>query len=69
MDEAADLKGPKEPGLVIMLVWDPGVLIPEDYARLVEVIGDLVRANGGVGICRLAQKTITVEAKRRSEET
>lgn len=32
------------------IVWDPELLSPEDYADLVEAIGDVVRAEGGLGI-------------------
>jgi hypothetical protein len=42
---------PDRPAFVI--IWDPGVVSPEDYARLVTAIGDLVRAAGGLGIERV----------------
>ena len=37
----------------IVLVWEPGVLKPDDYAELVAALGDLVRSEGGAGIQRV----------------
>jgi ATP-dependent Clp protease ATP-binding subunit ClpA len=35
------------------IIWDPTIVEPEDYARLVSALGELVRAEGGAGIQRL----------------
>jgi len=37
----------------IFVVWDPEVVATEDYASLIESIGDLVRLEGGVGVKRI----------------
>lgn len=42
---------PPSPDFVI--VWDTALIGPEDYARLVAALGDLVRASGGLGIERI----------------
>ena len=36
-----------------LIVWDPEIVSPEDYAELVTALGDLVRASGGVGVERI----------------
>ena len=36
-----------------VLVWDPELLSASDYAELVTLLGDLVRAEGGAGIRRV----------------
>lgn len=50
-----------EPSFVI--VWDPAVVSPEDYARLIIAFGDLVRASGGLGLERLASRTFYMKEK------
>ncbi len=40
----------------ITIVWDPSAITPEEYAKLVVAIGDVVRAHGGIGITRLSSK-------------
>jgi hypothetical protein len=37
----------------VILVWDPDVLDERRYARLVTLLGDLVRAEGGLGVQRI----------------
>ena len=37
----------------ILLVWDPEVLSAEEYTEIVTCIGDVVRADGGMGVQRL----------------
>jgi RNA polymerase sigma-70 factor, ECF subfamily len=37
----------------IFVVWDPEVVAIEDYASLIESIGDLVRLEGGIGVKRI----------------
>jgi ATP-dependent Clp protease ATP-binding subunit ClpA len=34
----------------VIIIWDPEIVAEKDYAALVVALGDLVRANGGVGI-------------------
>ncbi len=48
----------------IFLAWDPDILEPEEYAALIAALGDLVRAEGGMGIERLNDGTfeLTVSA-------
>jgi hypothetical protein len=46
------------PSLVI--VWDPDVLNAKDYAELVATLGDLVRAEGGLGVERLRSRGFCV---------
>jgi hypothetical protein len=40
------------PGL-IAIAWSPDVLSPEEYAALVVTLGNIVRANGGLGVQRV----------------
>ena len=35
------------------IIWDPSIVDPEDYAKIVWALGELVRASGGSGIQRL----------------
>jgi hypothetical protein len=37
----------------LVIVWDPAVVSEERYARLVALLGDLVRACGGLGVERI----------------
>jgi hypothetical protein len=48
----------------IVIAWDPEALDQHDYADLVSALGDLARAEGGVGIQRLRDATleVTIEA-------
>lgn len=34
----------------VVLVWDPELLSEEQYAKLVELLGNVVRSHGGAGI-------------------
>lgn len=43
-----------------LVVWDPDVLSPEEYAELVTLLGDVVRAHGGVGLRRFDLQTVGV---------
>jgi cell division GTPase FtsZ len=45
-----------DPGSVI-LVWNPEVVSPDDYATVVEALGNLVRAEGAAGLRRIAHGT------------
>jgi hypothetical protein len=49
--ESADENTPS-----LVIVWDPEILGPDDYAKLVTALGDLVRAEGGVGIERIRSR-------------
>jgi hypothetical protein len=44
------------PGPTLVIAWDPDVLSPEEYAELVEALGDLARAEGGLGVQRLRSR-------------
>lgn len=37
----------------IIIAYDPDVLSPNDYARLVTELGDVVRSCGGAGLVRI----------------
>lgn len=37
----------------VALVWDPEILNPDDYAKLVTAIGDVARASGAAGVRRI----------------
>lgn len=43
-----------------VIVWDPEMVSETDYAALVSLLGDLVRAEGGLGIERIHSETIGV---------
>lgn len=45
---------PSMPRTVIL--WDPAVVMPEEYAELVTILGDLARAAGAAGITRVASE-------------
>ncbi|MHC4879628.1 MAG: hypothetical protein ACYTGL_24500 [Planctomycetota bacterium] len=49
---------PKEAAAVV--VWDPDLVTPEQYAELVEAIGNVVRAHGGLGVELLRPDTFGV---------
>jgi len=36
-----------------VLVWDPTLIDPEDYAELIDALADLARCHGGKGLIRL----------------
>jgi ATP-dependent Clp protease ATP-binding subunit ClpA len=42
------------------IIWDPTVMDPDDYARLVSALGDLARASGGLGIQRVGTNGVRV---------
>ena len=44
----------------IFIAWDPEIVSTEDYARLVQSLGDLVRIEGGVGVARIRHLGINV---------
>jgi class 3 adenylate cyclase len=37
----------------IAVVWDPEVVTEDEYAELIDILGDTVRANGGIGVERI----------------
>lgn len=41
----------RQPAIVI--AWSPECVTAEEYTRLVSLMGDLVRAEGGVGVTRI----------------
>lgn len=44
-----------EPAVVV--VWDPALVSEEQYAELIEAIGNVVRAHGGIGVKLLRPST------------
>lgn len=52
-----------EPAVVV--VWDPALVSEEQYAELIEAIGNVVRAHGGLGVKLLRPMTFgaAVEAE------
>jgi hypothetical protein len=44
------------------IVWDPELIDPDDYAELIEAIGDLARACGAAGIQRIDARGFEVPA-------
>lgn len=52
---------PKAP---FVIVWDPDLIDDEQYARLVTLLGDVVRAHGGAGVERIREQTVGVPAKK-----
>jgi ATP-dependent Clp protease ATP-binding subunit ClpA len=51
-----------ESALDFVIVWNPELLAPQDYGDLIGALGDLVRANGGLGLQRTTGDTVTVNA-------
>lgn len=47
---------------VIAIAWDPAVMTEDEYAELVELVGDVARAAGGVGIQRIIGRDVGVMA-------
>lgn len=45
------------------IAWDPALVTPEQYAQLVEILGDIVRANGGAGVRRSADYDVEIKPK------
>jgi hypothetical protein len=45
-----------------VVVWDPKMITPGEYARLVEALGDVVRAAGGTGVERVRTDTFGAPA-------
>lgn len=56
-----DLKSP-ERDADFLLIWDPDVLNAEEYSELVQSLGDLVRACGGLGVVRAQPDVYSVPA-------
>jgi hypothetical protein len=45
---------------VFAIAWDPDLMSDDEYAELVDIVGDLVRANGGTGVRRIIEEDIGV---------
>lgn len=43
----------------LFIAYDPKLLSPAKYARLVRALGDVVRDAGGIGLVRLASFSLT----------
>ncbi len=42
----------------VVVVWDPAFVTEEQYAELIEAIGNVVRAHGGLGVKLLRPSTL-----------
>jgi hypothetical protein len=51
-----------EPPLVI--AYDPSLVTPDQYARLVAALGDLIRLEGGAGLKQLKSRGFGVIRER-----
>jgi hypothetical protein len=47
---------------VFLIAWDPHVVSDEDYAAIVTALGNLVRAEGGLGIQRVRSQAVPVNS-------
>jgi hypothetical protein len=45
---------------VFAVAWDPQLLTEDEYAELIEILGDLVRAHGGAGVRRIIEEDVGV---------
>ena len=63
--EAIAARLERMPPPAFAIAWDPSLITPEQYAELVDIIGDMVRANGGVGVRRVAEHDY--ELRRKGE--
>lgn len=54
---------PKNPvaNVPFVIVWDPKLMTPAQYAKLVQALGDTVRAGGGLGVQRIREQTVEVK--------
>lgn len=50
----------------LLIVWDTSLITPEQYAELVAALGDLVRAEGGLGLERVTSRVAAVDVGRQS---
>ena len=41
---------------ILLVVWNPEVVVPTDYADLITALGDLVRSVGGRGVHRIGHR-------------
>ena len=41
----------------VVIVWDPEIVSEQQYAELIEAIGNVVRSHGGLGIKHLRPTT------------
>lgn len=57
------VKDSEMPPPAFAIAWDPSLITPEQYAELIEIIGDMVRANGASGIRRVAEHDYELKRK------
>lgn len=62
-DPATQPKSPDENEPAIVIVWDPELISEEDYADVVEAVGNVIRAHGGAGIRLLKPNTFDAEVE------
>jgi hypothetical protein len=54
----------QNPTADVMIAWDFQILSSDQYARLVKILGDLVRLNGGAGIERIESIDVRLSRER-----
>lgn len=47
-----------------IVVWDPGLVTPKEYAAIIDALGDIVRAAGFPGIKRIESSCYTVATRK-----
>lgn len=55
------VKDGEMPPVEFAITWDPAIVTPEQYAELVDILGDIVRANGAAGVRRVAESDVRLE--------
>ena len=60
LDEDGSPKDPGHPALII--AWDPRLITASEYSELIVAIGDLARSEGGLGIERIREEGVGVNA-------
>lgn len=53
-----------QPSVDVLIVWDPSVVEPDDYAALITALGDLVRAEGGIGVERIGHEGFDIPVSK-----
>lgn len=54
------VKDGEMPPVEFAITWDPALVTPEQYAELVDILGDIVRENGGAGVRRVAESDVVI---------
>lgn len=51
---------PEGPIPCIIIAWDPALVSPDAYARLIALLDEVARSAGAEGIERIASATVTI---------